>query len=146
MNNAKRTSTTPVELDEPSVSLRDVAAYLQGIADATTALSHPPNSAVVQVAVVESATSSIEMALAATHLPSRRTLPYLGRDGDDLGPDTIRVHQMADDPCRDGGELGERGIYDSPTEPFVDERPSDVRLRVGHLSPEWYELVGIGKG
>jgi hypothetical protein len=143
MNNAQRTSTTPVELDEPSASLRDVAAYLQGIADATTALSHPPHSAVVRVAVVESATPSTEMALAPTHPPSRTTLPYLGRDSDDLGPDTIRVHRMAEEPCHDGGELG---IYDPPTEPFVDERPSDVRLRVGHLSHEWYELVGIGKG
>jgi hypothetical protein len=73
---------------------------------------------------------------------ARRTIPYDGHEG---RADTIRAKPLegqAIEPGSGGGDY----VDDSPEEPFVDERDSDVRLRIGRLSPEWYKLLDARAG
>jgi|HubBroStandDraft_1064217.scaffolds.fasta_scaffold751395_1 hypothetical protein len=125
--------------DEASPSLRDVAAYLRGVADATNALSQPPAPTRVLHSEVRPVVSA--SALGETlgenlseecSTPFRRTMPYDGQEG--WRADTI--------PAGVDGS----GVEDSPEEPFLDERASEVRLRVGPLSPEWYALLNTRVG
>jgi len=130
MNYAFKIAPVPApSLETSPPSLREVAAYLRGVADATTALSQPPDGATV----AEAAPTS-----------SRKTLPY---DGGGRKGDTIPAGRPVDFPELEaledlvmGGEEGGR------EEPFVDERPSGVRLRVGKLAPGWYDLLGKRAG
>jgi hypothetical protein len=160
MNQAPESLSSPRDPEDVSPSLRDVAAYLRGVADATAALSqraaaeiHPqdvqPLVTVKQHVVIrtsESPSSTRETLLDASPVSSRRTVPY---DGLDRGSDTVPVRQTMGYPLEVTTDpaIQTTGIDDSwDAPPFVDERPSDVRLKVGHLPAEWYELVDARVG
>jgi len=114
MKTSPEIEATPA--DEASQSIRDIAAYLRGVADAAAALSAQGPQLVL--APLRSVSSSRETLMEAALAPVRRTMPY------------------------DGLEAEAQDVDASPDEPFVDERRSDVRLRVGKLSAEWYEILG----
>jgi hypothetical protein len=161
MKKASESLPAPRDPEDVSPSLRDVAAYLRGVADATAALSqraaaaeiHPQDVQPIVVAkkhVViktgETSSSTRETLLDASPVSSRHTVPY---DGLDRGSDTVPVRQTMGYPLDRATEHFEQSwniddSWDAP--PFVDERPSDVRLKVGQLSPEWYELVNARVG
>jgi hypothetical protein len=113
-----------LDLEDVSPSLRNVAAYLQGVADATAALSGPPTSGLVA-----------DEASPASH---PKTLPYDGGGG---RADTIPAGPLVA-PFPAVAQEGAPCANDSLSEPFVDERTSEVRLRTFRLSSQWYELVG----
>jgi hypothetical protein len=141
MKNALKTDSTFADPDSPpddaSPSLRDLASYLKGVADAAAALSQPPGSASARQPPTRP-----EAALCAGNAPSsRRTIPYDGHEGP---ADTIPVRSGSVHPEPAAG-MGSY-IDDAPEEPFLDERASDVRLRIGQLSPAWQHLLNARPG
>jgi hypothetical protein len=137
MNKAHKANVADLHPNEAvSPPLRDVASYLRGVADATAALSQPPTSASVQHRLSHAGQSSSPISL-------RRTIPYGGYEG---GADS--THSGQDVEHRSLEAIADEGLstHESPNEPFVDERPSHVRLRIGTLSPEWFELLGVRAG
>jgi hypothetical protein len=163
MKNTTELASVCSDHDEVSASLRDVAAYLRGVADATAALSQPAGAPVyaqdlgpsppklhVVIKAVEPVSSSRETLFEAIPVSSRHTVPY---DGLERAADTLRVRETAGyaslDPVADfftENGVPDASLDDSWETPFVDERPSDVRLRVGQLSAEWYDLVDARVG
>jgi hypothetical protein len=131
--------------DEVSPSLRDVAAYLRGVADATNALSQPPpvQAQGLEIERVVSASARNETLVDECPTPSRATIPYDGHEG---RADTIPVGPAVGSFSPEAAAGEGSFFHDVPEEPFVDERASEVRLRIGQLSPEWYALLNVRAG
>jgi hypothetical protein len=136
MKQAKKVELSPADEGETSPSLRDVASYLRGVADATAALSQRPGLAPIAVIAPLASVSSIrETMFEATATSARKTMPY---DGQGVRGRTVPAPQRLDGLSFD---LLDDPLGGDEPQAFVDERPSDVRLRVGKLSPEWYDLL-----
>jgi hypothetical protein len=146
MNNAAVFSSIPsLELVDASPSLRDVAAYLRGVADATAALSKAPTPAVEASELPERHDT-----ISGCGRPSRRTVPYGTENASDAPPRLTMAYPSPQDPTDVappfvdlvGGDV----VPDSWADENGGERGSGVRLRADRLSPEWYELVETGMG
>jgi len=129
MRSAKTIDSAPVDSLEPAESLREVAAYLRGIADATAALSQRP------ARPSEESEADIE----TSPTSSRKTMPYAGhRKGD-----TMPIGHVAACPVLETIEdfvaAGREDCWDG-------ESPSNIRLRVGVIAPEWYDALGCRAG
>jgi len=133
-------SIPTLEIAEASPSLRDVAAYLRGVADATAALSDgcPPALGPL-LAASSGAPERHDTMTGCGHL-SRRTVPY----GMDSAPQEELQNAPSDASLVDPTDKVPPMLEFIPVSWDAEnggERDSGVRLRVGRLSPEWYQLV-----
>jgi hypothetical protein len=126
-----------------STSIRDVAAYLQGVADALAALSQPPMLGLKPHGVAGVAESvSPEAPVETSSASARGTVPYGGLEP---AADTMPMSQTSLDDLE---RFASDSMFDDDAweTPFVEERRSDVRLRLAPLSPEWYALLDARAG
>jgi hypothetical protein len=149
MQNALELDDPAVDSEQPTLSIRDVAAYLRGVADATAALSEPALPVVRPHVVIKpprsaGSTRDTFFEIDEASPMSRRTMPYEGVDAAPTSRQTM-AYPAPGAPTDVAPE--DSGIHDSWEEDLVtEERQSSVRLRVGKLSPEWYALLGTRVG
>jgi hypothetical protein len=155
--------------DEESSAFREVIAYLNGVADTVAAQADygQPLSLVPSANIPQRTPSAIpgrtRVTLRFGELPfdhaslwpqvALGSSPESTRGGSrtlDLGFDSVRACSLAPNLRRYTLPYDASSISLAPQAsslpPWFEERQSEVRLRAGHLSREWYELTGTSNG